>query len=62
MKILTDTDSVLVKHAEMIAFTRAKLIDGYCQLHIKKCPRWMPKTLYMAILRKVLVLNFFKNV
>ena len=53
--------SALMQHAEMVAGERAKIIDGYVQAYIKKCPKWMPKKLYRFIIRKVLVIAFFKD-
>lgn len=49
------------EHAEMIGHNRAKLIDGFVQLYIRKRPKWFPKKLYRFMLKKILVINFFKE-
>lgn len=61
MKALMETDDILGKHADAIAFARAKLIDGYCQIYIKKKPWFVPKFLYRWIIKKTVVLAFFKE-
>jgi len=61
MEALMETSEVLSKHAELVATNRAKIIDGYCQLYIKKCPKWLPPALYKFILGKVVVLAFFRE-
>jgi len=61
MKASLETNEVLAKHAEMMAVNRARLIDGYCQLYIRKCPYWLPRCVYRFVLAKVLVLAFFKE-
>ncbi len=61
MKVIMESNRILEEHAEMIAFARAKLIDGYVQLYLRKRPVWLPKSLYKLFLSKILVLAFFKE-
>jgi len=61
MKATLETSEVIAKHAEMIASNKAKVVDGYVQLYLKKKPWWLPSKLYRWILSKVLVLAYFRE-
>lgn len=62
MKVVIDSRNIIEKYAEAIAFNRARLIDGYCQLHIRKRPWYLPAFLYRRIMKKLIVLNFFREI
>lgn len=45
--------------AYMFATEEARLLDAYVLLHIRDCPRFLPKFIYHWILKHVLVLDRF---
>ena len=53
---------VVGKHAELVAKKQAEIIDGYFLIHIRKKPKWMPKSLYNLFLSKLVYLDMFKKI
>ena len=53
-----------LNHLEMVAEMRAidgiKALDRYCELYIKKKPKYLPRFIYQFILNKLVVLGKYE--